>query len=323
MLVLFEELESSSLADWFSIDAKLKRYITGDTYVIEKKGIDPYQTDNVNNYVILSNNDAIKNAEGRKYCILDLNSVRKGDKAFWEKVYGCFSDEVGHAVYAYLMEIDTIIFHSEHDMPETDAKVDAINMHLRPVELFLKQNYVLQKKGIERQKVDELYQKFASSEFKTKTKNQKIEFTKSMRELQLDYKPSNGSNFYIYSKEHLLQVAMARKWIHPTDESVITEGEQMDLEEPTFEELLKAGETKVAELNGQLASKDEEIRVLKETLTEKLADKDKEICLKGLYCQAGKAFNRPQEIYQSHWQNKKTDYLGGHIECGERYDTKH
>ena len=51
--------------------------------VYENKYEKPYEARNMNNYAILSNNDAIKDDEGRRYFILDISGHRqiiKGSK---------------------------------------------------------------------------------------------------------------------------------------------------------------------------------------------------------------------------------------------------
>lgn len=77
LMVFFEELENFSVAQWTSISSTLKRIITSDNYIIEKKGINSYTTKNINNYFILSNNDAIRDDDGRRYFICDLSTKYK------------------------------------------------------------------------------------------------------------------------------------------------------------------------------------------------------------------------------------------------------
>ncbi len=62
LLVIFEELENTSVAEWSSIISKLKRQITSDTIMLEAKNQDPFQALNINNYIVNSNDDAIKDA---------------------------------------------------------------------------------------------------------------------------------------------------------------------------------------------------------------------------------------------------------------------
>lgn len=59
----------------------------------------------------------------------------------------CFNNEVGHAFYCYLMEMNTFDFNSA-DIPVTQAKKDLCADLLRPHERFLKFNFLLKKKGL-------------------------------------------------------------------------------------------------------------------------------------------------------------------------------
>ena len=54
----------------------------------------------------------------------------------------CFNDEVGHAFFCYLYEIDTTKFQSM-DMPVTSAKKDLCAELLQPIEKFLKFGFLL------------------------------------------------------------------------------------------------------------------------------------------------------------------------------------
>ena len=70
ILVQFEELENFSASEWMSISSVLKRIITSPSIMIEGKGKDAVEQKNINNYVLLSNNDAIQDDDGRRYFIL-------------------------------------------------------------------------------------------------------------------------------------------------------------------------------------------------------------------------------------------------------------
>ena len=84
---MFEELENFSLGQWQVASARLKRDATGDTCTYEKKNETQFTAKNISNYIINSNVDAIKNDEGRRYFILDLSNVKKGDHAFFCLLY--------------------------------------------------------------------------------------------------------------------------------------------------------------------------------------------------------------------------------------------
>lgn len=93
------------------ISTRLKRWITSDSITLEKKGIDSYDADNLNNYVAISNNDTIKDEQGRRYFILDVSALHVGDRAYWDDLYAtCDNDSFGAAFYSYLLEVDTTGF---------------------------------------------------------------------------------------------------------------------------------------------------------------------------------------------------------------------
>ena len=221
ILVLFEELPTFSTSEWMGVTSKLKRYITSSKITLEAKGKDPVDSDNLNNYVILSNNDAIQDDDGRRYFVVDICNERMGDKAYWTDLYDtCFNDEVGHAFYNYLLEIDTTNYNPQGDMPMTKNKLDAFAKRLDIVERFIKDNYILTKKEIYCT-VNELFEEF-NTYCLTSTKREwgKITFTKRLEELHIKYYKSNGRNIYKIKLEELNNIANARHWIHDIDEYI-------------------------------------------------------------------------------------------------------
>jgi hypothetical protein len=113
LLIYFEELETFTTGQWMGVSSRLKKMATSTSMTYEDKYVKPYEARNINSYVVLSNNDAIKDDDGRRYFILDVSGHREiiiGSKneientEYWDNVYACFNDEVGHAFYCYLME---------------------------------------------------------------------------------------------------------------------------------------------------------------------------------------------------------------------------
>ena len=101
--------------EWNSMSSVLKRIITSDRILIEAKNQNSYEADNINNYMLLSNNDAIKDDDGRRYFIADVSSKMEGDTVFWTDLNkSCFNDLTGHAFYCYLYEIDLNNFNSQN-----------------------------------------------------------------------------------------------------------------------------------------------------------------------------------------------------------------
>jgi predicted P-loop ATPase len=200
LLVYFEELETFTTAQWMGVSSRLKKQATSKKMVYENKYEKPYEARNMNNYAILSNNDAIKDDEGRRYFILDISGHRqiiKGSKTeaenqkFWDNVYSCFSDEVGHAFYCYIMEeVDTKGFKPQN-FPMTDNKIDSFAKRLEAHENFIKHNYVLQKLGI-KCTVQELYDEYVDfCKKEQRTPSKKIEFGAKLKELGIEYYKTN------------------------------------------------------------------------------------------------------------------------------------
>ena len=237
LLVYFEELETFTTAQWMGVSSRLKKMATSTKMVYENKYEKPYEAKNMNNYAILSNNDAIKDDEGRRYFILDISGHRQiinGSKTeventqFWDDVYSCFNDEVGHAFYNYLIDVVEIKGFKPQSFPITNSKMDSFAKRLEPHENFIKHNYILQKLNINCS-VQELYDEFVLF-CKEEQRNpfKKIEFGSKLKELGIEYYKSNGSNKYKVSFDALQEIATTRHWIHDIDDyaKVSAEGDK-------------------------------------------------------------------------------------------------
>lgn len=218
LLVMFEELETFSTNEWIAISSRLKRFITSNKMTIEKKGIDSYDVDNLNNYVILSNNDAVKDDDGRRYFILDLATHRQKDRVFWDNIYkNCFNDQVGEAFFSKLNEVDTTNFNPQ-DFPITQSKLDSFAKRLEHHELFLKDEFVLRKKAIAHT-VDELLTKYQDyCTYNNYKALGKINFGSKLKELGIEYKKSDKVNKYKVPYATLEAIAKDRHWIHEIDD---------------------------------------------------------------------------------------------------------
>ena len=226
--VYFEELETFNVAQWMAVSSRLKRYSTSDTIIIEDKNTKAYTTNNMNNYAVLSNNDAIKDDDGRRYFILDIATHRQkiiGSKSFdenkkyWDNVHKCDNDICGHAFYCYLMEIDTNNFNSE-EFPITQSKLDSFAKRLESHEVFLKNNYVMRRGDI-KCTVGELYDEYVSyckgNDCKPMTK---IDLNKKLSDIGIKSYKSNSTNKFKVSSETLQEIAKERHWVHSTDDYV-------------------------------------------------------------------------------------------------------
>ena len=221
LMVVFEELENFSFKEWCNISSTLKRIITSSTYLIEGKNINSYTTNNINNYILISNNDAIKDDEGRRYFILDLSTKHKGDHSYFGKLRSeCFNNEVGHAFYCYMLEYDINNFNPQA-YPDTDSKLDSIAKRLDSVHLFLKTEYILNNKSLKKIPVGEIHEEYKlfCSTIPMKPYH-KIDFNKKMAELNLKYTHTPKGNYYDVEHKTLLNIANTGKWIHELDEFI-------------------------------------------------------------------------------------------------------
>jgi hypothetical protein len=219
LIVIFEELETSSQREWESMSCKLKQMITGNTLMYSNKFEKAYESKNINNYFINTNVEAIQHSEGNRYFCCDVSTKRKADTKYFANLTNkCFNNEVGEAVFNYLLSIDTSDFVPQRDMPETNNKLDAIADRL-PIEYkFLKTNYILRNISV-KSSVQDLYDEYAlfckGEEKNSLTKNK---FCAKLREIGIDYSSSNSKKVYRISHADLMQIATKCKWIHALDE---------------------------------------------------------------------------------------------------------
>jgi hypothetical protein len=161
----------------------------------------------------------MKESQGRRFYIVDINTHRIGDEEYWKNVYGnCFNDVIGNALFHYFHEIDTSNYDGQHNMPITNSKKDAISKRLNVVEKFLKEEYVLKRKEIKPIKVEDLFNDFLDA---SSVKMDKKDFNNKMRELGINYYKTNhcnkSCNKYKVSLEQLNEIAKKKQWIHELD----------------------------------------------------------------------------------------------------------
>ena len=216
LFVVFEELENVSSSEWSSMSSILKRYITSDKIVIEEKNKNSLETDNLNNIMIISNNDAIKDEDGRRFFIADLSTKRQQDHQYFKILYDtCFNNECGECFYSYLLDVNVEHFNPQ-SFPMTNNKLDAISKRLDSVYQFLKEEYILKRKDIN-MSVQDLYDAYSKS-MEEKKKYNKIDFNKLLKTININHYKSNGINKYKITSIDLLVIANKLNWIHELDE---------------------------------------------------------------------------------------------------------
>ena len=213
-LVCIEELENFSKAEWESISSTLKRMITSDNITLQNKCTKAYESNNINNYMLCSNNDAIKDDDGRRYFILDIATHKVGDRQYYDKLYNdCFNDEVGEAFFNYVYAIPTENFNPQA-FPITQSKMDSLSKRLDIVYKFIKEEYVL-KNGDINCSAQDLYTEFKITYSSKMTKE---DFHRKLAEIGFTKTKENGKLWYNIPHKLLMKTAKSKYWLHELDE---------------------------------------------------------------------------------------------------------
>jgi hypothetical protein len=218
LYIIFEELPVFTQQQWHTVGNKLKTLATEKLTVYRDLFEKAFQAENISNFVINTNVDAIKNSEGRRIVIAPINNSRVGDYDFFESIRNeCFNLEVGECFYSYMLEQDTSDFFAENKkkgFPETDNKRIAIAELLPLTDKFLKFNYLLKNKGIDNITATDLYNEYKIYGVET---NKKVlgrnDFYKALERLDIVYKKLHGLNKYKVSLDTLKALAEKRKWL--------------------------------------------------------------------------------------------------------------
>ena len=245
LFVVFEELESFSMSEWVGISSKLKRQSTSNTIMIERKNQTAVQEKNLNNYVILTNNDAIKDSEGRRYYELPISHELIGNYAYFDNLYKYFNDDVGKAFYSFLKEVDLTNYDSLK-FPITSAKIDNINNRMDSVFKFLKINYILPKQSLNISS-RALYNEYCQFIHPSKPKST-IDFSNKLKTINITTKKINGLMMYKYDAQILINTAKSKNWIHELDE-FDENSKILEHVEPDNSDLLKEIEELKKQLN--------------------------------------------------------------------------
>lgn len=227
LLVCIEELENFSKAEWESISSTLKRMITSNRITLQNKCTKAYESNNLNNYILCSNNDAIKDDDGRRYFILDIATHKVGDRSYYDKLYkDCFNDKVGEAFFHYVYSLDTTDFNPQA-FPLTQSKLDSLSKRLDSVYKFLKDEYILKNEGISCP-ANDLYTEY---KYHTTKPVSAVDFHKRMLEVGFEKFKKDGRLFYDIGHKLLLKCAQKKHWLHEFDEFTTTTEETEEQEQ--------------------------------------------------------------------------------------------
>jgi len=215
LFVYFDELPTTTKDQWRGISGKMKTYATAKTMTYNEKFEKAISINNIVNYMITTNVDAIQDSEGRRYFILDVSAKVTGNATYFNELAKCQNDKVGNCFYNYLLEhVDNDKFNPA-EMPLTNSKSDAIVDHLPRESKFIK-NFVLNKKGFSGRFSEfyELFQHFARDSRLTN-----IGFSKKLTDLGLEkYRGTDNVLMVDFSYEKLLEIATKNQWLHELDE---------------------------------------------------------------------------------------------------------
>jgi hypothetical protein len=121
--------EMSSTKDEFKANFdKIKMLITDTHLQIEPKGVNPYEIDNISNFLLFSNHrDAIIiEEEDRRYATFEMSNCHKGDHDYFNNLADkCFNQETADAFYTYLLEFPAVEL---KNIPDTELRAEMINL---------------------------------------------------------------------------------------------------------------------------------------------------------------------------------------------------
>lgn len=219
VLVIFEELPTFNKGEWSGVSSTLKDLITNHKMTYAEKYVKPIQANNLNNYILNSNNCAIQDDDGRRYFILDLSVSHKGDhKYFGNLKVKCFNDDIGYALFDYFYDCVDDSFNAQKDMPITNNKLDSISDRLNTVYKFIKYTYIENKQDmvILLKPLYEQYCIYARSIDKTVLT--KTKFNAKLKEVNIIPKKNNGYLKFNIKYPDLKVIANKNNWIHELDE---------------------------------------------------------------------------------------------------------
>ena len=317
LLVVFEELESAGTNDWNVMSTKLKRWTTSDDVVYSDKYIKSYSSKNINNYIICTNQDAVKNSEGRRYYICDLNTKYKNNNTFFDNLYtNCFNDDVGKAFYIYLSEIDVSKYNPQIFKETLAKKINQCD-RLHSLFKFIKFNYILNKANllISTKNLYDDYCKYIA------LKSIDINITKNkmimlLREHDIDYIKTNGNMLYDIYYDKLLLIAEKFKWMYDDDneeqeDNIIAKSDFKKSRSMLDIELIKSQQSEIEQLKKQILELQQnskaDIETEKVTTPKKLFISTPKKASTPKKTQKDDDDNEPEKLYISNKQTSMND----------------
>ena len=225
VFVIFEELPTFSKSQWESVSSKLKTLTTEDMCVYRDLYEKQICASNLLNFQISTNVEALKDSQGRRIIILDINSSKLEDYNYFNNIKKkCYNDKIGEAFYSYLMtkitdnEVEN--FNAQRDFPKTNNKLLAISNQLNSVYKFIKMEHVLRKQGISKILCKELYNNYIDfcNENKIQYQYGKNVFYQTLDGIKINRMDVKNKPYYKVSLDILNEIANKGKWICEYDE---------------------------------------------------------------------------------------------------------
>jgi hypothetical protein len=92
LIIIFEELPTFSDAQWSAVSSRIKTLTTEKLCVYRDLQEKSIQAENISNFQINTNVESIKDSNGRRYVILDLNPSRVGNYDYFKNLKDkCFA----------------------------------------------------------------------------------------------------------------------------------------------------------------------------------------------------------------------------------------
>lgn len=130
-------LDEASWAGGKKVEGKLKGIITGSKHMIERKGIEPYQVDNLTRVVILGNEDWLVPAteDERRYAVFNVGEADMQKRSFFQEMREGMEANGGEGYGLLLATLQAFDLSTVdvNDAPKTDALADQKIESLSPL----------------------------------------------------------------------------------------------------------------------------------------------------------------------------------------------
>jgi hypothetical protein len=227
MLVVLEEAPCATSGEWHVMDSKLKHYITESEMTIRAMHKEHKQMPNCSSFILNTNKEVLHmNFDSRRYLINDMSFEKKGNRKYFATLLEAMkSDDIGEAFYFHCLEIaeQNPNFDEQDDKPITNAFKRNVADNAPPLYRYIKEKYVLNKRGIN-MKYKDFYEKFECwcDEKKIKYYPKKGECVTKLLELGINYlkmsSKHNNNNWIENSFEDLKKIFEEKHLLGDADE---------------------------------------------------------------------------------------------------------